>query len=83
MNIMFDPAQDILQVSFRVAPVHETSQISPGLILDYDEDGNVIGLEVRQASQRVEDPQSVTWSVGCVNLDKPPTSYRTKLKSDL
>ena len=35
----------------------------PGVILDYDKDGNIVGLEVLNASQRVENPRGVDYAV--------------------
>jgi uncharacterized protein YuzE len=51
--------------------VGETAQISPNLILDYDDDGLLVGLELREASQRVDSPLSVTFTVGDADLEKP------------
>lgn len=59
-------------MSFNQALVEETARIAPGLILDYDEDGNVIGLELRKASKKVDDPYMIAYAVGASNQDKPP-----------
>jgi uncharacterized protein YuzE len=72
MKVLYDPEKDILQISFQPASIEETAQLAPGLILDYDEDGNVIGLELRQASQKVDDPYAIAYSVGQYNSNKPP-----------
>ncbi len=74
MKVLYDPDKDILQISFNKAIIEETAQLAPGLILDYDEDGKVIGLELRKASNRLEDPQEITYVVGSANTDKPPLS---------
>ena len=50
MKVIYDPDQDILQIALVSAVIEETTQISPGLVLDYDEDGQVIGLEIRKVS---------------------------------
>lgn len=72
MQITYDPDRDILQIAFNNREVGETARISPNLILDYDDDGLIVGLEIRQASQRVESPLSVTYTIGPADLDKPP-----------
>ncbi len=72
MKVVYDPDKDILQVSFSAASIEETAQLAPGLILDYDEDGNVIGFELRQASKKVDKPREITYLVGEANLAKPP-----------
>ncbi|PZO23193.1 MAG: hypothetical protein DCF25_00775 [Leptolyngbya foveolarum] len=72
MKSIYDPDKDILHISLTKAVVEETTQIAPGLILDYDEDGKVIGLEIRKASQKVDDPYEMTHLVGKGNENKPP-----------
>ncbi|MFZ4641344.1 MAG: DUF2283 domain-containing protein [Nodosilinea sp.] len=72
MQITYDPDRDILQIALNSREVGETARISPNLILDYDDDGLIVGLEIRQASERVEIPLSITYTVGPANLDKPP-----------
>ena len=71
MKIVYDPDQDILQISFSQSLVEETTQIAPGLILDYDEDGQVVGLEVRKASKRTDSPQAIAYSIGPADASKP------------
>lgn len=72
MKIIYDPEKDILQISFNQVLVEETTQIAPGLILDYDEDGKVIGLELRKASKKVDNPYAITYAVCESNQEKPP-----------
>ncbi len=71
MRVIYDPDQDILQIALSEATVEETSQIAPGLVMDYDEDGHLIGLEIRKASTKVENPYSISYLVGRANMDKP------------
>ncbi len=60
MKIRYDGATDTLTVIFRDAPIAESDEDKPGIILDYDGDGNVVSIEVLDASKRVEEPRSVT-----------------------
>lgn len=71
MKVIYDPDKDILQITFVPTVVEETAQISPGLILDYDEDGQVIGLEIKRASIKTESPYAISFDVGQANLNKP------------
>lgn len=63
MKVTYDPVVDVLRILFRDAPVEESDDDKPGVILDYDKDGNIVGLEVLNASQRVENPRGVDYAV--------------------
>jgi uncharacterized protein YuzE len=59
MKISFDPETDTLRIIFRDVPMEESEERKPGVIIDYDRDGKIVGVEVLDASRRVEDPQSI------------------------
>ena len=63
MKVTYDPAVDILSVVFSGAPVAESDEDKPGVIIDYDADGNVVGMEILDASKRVEDPGRVDYAL--------------------
>ena len=63
MKITYDPDVDVLRIILNNQPIEESDEGQPGIILDYDKDGNVIGFEILDASQRVENPQSVEYSI--------------------
>jgi len=60
MKVKYEAKTDTLTVIFRKAPVAESDEDKPGVILDYDEAGNLVSIEVLDASIRVEEPRSVT-----------------------
>lgn len=60
MKVLYDQETDTLTVLFREVPVAESDEDKPGVILDYDGEGNLVSLEILDASRRVEEPQSVT-----------------------
>jgi uncharacterized protein YuzE len=49
-----------LTVVFRDVPVAESDEDKPGVILDCDATGNIVSIEVLDASRRVEEPRKVT-----------------------
>ncbi len=63
MKIDYDQASDILSMLFSSTPVEESDEVKPGVILDYDAAGNVVGIEILDASRRMEDPTAVQLSV--------------------
>ena len=60
MKVNYDARTDTLTVILRDAPVAESDEDKPGVILDYDDAGNLVSIEVLDASKRVEEPRSVT-----------------------
>jgi uncharacterized protein YuzE len=71
MKVIYDPDQDILQIVFVETTVEETTQIAPGMVLDYDKDDNFIGLELHKASTKIDTPYAISYSVGIANTNKP------------
>lgn len=63
MKATYDPEVDVLRILFRDAPIEESDEDKPGVILDYDKEGNVVGLEVLNASQRIENPRALDYAV--------------------
>ena len=63
MKVIYDSEVDVLRVLFRDTPIEESDEDKPGVILDYDKDGNLVGLEVLNASQRIENPRGVEYAV--------------------
>ncbi|MCX6913584.1 MAG: DUF2283 domain-containing protein [Verrucomicrobiota bacterium] len=63
MKVTCDPEVDVLRILFRDVPIEESDEDKPGVILDYDKDGNLVGMEVLNASQRVENPRGVDYAV--------------------
>jgi len=63
MKVTYDLEADVLRILLSSAPIEESDEGKPGVILDYDKDGNIVGLEVLDASKRVENPRSVEYAV--------------------
>ena len=59
MKVAYDPEVDVLRILFSSALIEESDEDKPGVILDYDKDGNVVGMEILDASTRVENPRAV------------------------
>ena len=63
MKGTYDSETDILSIVFSARAVAESDEEKPGVILDYDKSGNVVGLEILDASKRMENPRAVEYAV--------------------
>jgi uncharacterized protein YuzE len=63
MKVTYDAEVDILRILFSNTPIEESDEDKPGVILDYDKDGNIVGLEILDASTRMENPPAVEYAV--------------------
>ncbi|MFN3483914.1 MAG: DUF2283 domain-containing protein [Planctomycetota bacterium] len=62
MNAVYDQKTDTLTVILKEnVTVAESDEDKPGVILDYDEDGNLVSLEVLDASKRVTDARKIEY----------------------
>lgn len=63
MKVKYDQEVDVLTIEFSSVPVEESDEDKPGIILDYDKDGNIVGIEILNASKRMENPRSLEYAV--------------------
>lgn len=63
MKIIYNPEVDVLRILFQDRPISESAEDESGIIFDFDDQGNVVGLEVLDASRRIDDPQSVSYMI--------------------
>ena len=63
MKVRYDPEMDVPSIALSDAPVEESDEEKPGVILDYDIRGNVVGLEILDASKRMGNPLSVEYAI--------------------
>ena len=66
MKIVYDRETDTLTIIFTETPVAESDEDKPGVILDYDERGNLVSLEILDASRRVSAPSKIEYQVAPV-----------------
>jgi uncharacterized protein YuzE len=63
MKVTYDSEVDILRIVLNNTEIEESDEEKPGVILDYDKDGNIVGLEILDASKRVENPRSLEYAI--------------------
>ena len=64
MKVRYDRKSDTLSLVLRDnVTVVESDEDKPGVILDYDKDGNLVSLEILDASRRVTDARKVDFQL--------------------
>ena len=63
MRIIYEARTDTLTIMFRDVPVAESDEHKPGVILDYDAEGNLVGLEILDASRRASELRPIQFEM--------------------
>lgn len=63
MRITYHQDVDVLRIVLNDSDIEESDENKPGVIIDYDEQGNVVGMEVLDASKRIENPRAIEYAV--------------------
>ncbi|MEZ4728179.1 MAG: DUF2283 domain-containing protein [Caldilineaceae bacterium] len=63
MRVTFDAHTDTMTIILNENPVVESDEEKPGLIIDYDQDGNIVALEILDASTRVRQPRQMVYEL--------------------
>ena len=53
MRVRTDEAADALYIRLEDSAIVESEEVSPGVILDFDEGGQVVGIEILNVRQRL------------------------------
>jgi len=63
MKVTYDPEVDVIRILLSDARVAESDEGKPGVILDYDDTGSVVGIEILEASKRVDNPRALEYAI--------------------
>lgn len=69
MKLNYYPDTDSLYIDLSEQPSVESREISEGIVLDYDADGNLVGIDIDNASRKVD--------LKKLTLNKLPSIIRT------
>ena len=59
MKVKYDREVDILYIQLTDALINESDETRPGLVIDYDAQGTVVGFEIMNASKKMSQPATV------------------------
>ncbi len=54
MKINYYPDTDSLYIDLSSKPSVDSREVSDGIVLDYGEDGNLVGIDIDEASTKLE-----------------------------
>ena len=52
-TVSYDIEADAAYIRFSTGKVKESGEVSSGIVLDYDEDGHIVGMEVLDARRHL------------------------------
>ena len=53
MKMSYDSETDALYLRFSSAPIVESEEVRPGMVLDFDADGHIVAIELLDAKTQV------------------------------
>ena len=59
MKVRYDREVDILYIRLTDSSIEESDEDRPGMVIDYDAEGMIVGLEIMNASKRMVQPNLV------------------------
>ena len=65
MKLNYYPDTDSLYIDLSARPSAESREVSEGVVLDYDEDGNLAGIDIDDASKKLDLSEVVTSQIPC------------------
>ena len=63
MKVKYDKEVDSLYIKLSDAPIKESYENKPGVILDYAADGVIVGIEILNASIKMPQPNILEYEV--------------------
>ena len=59
MKVKYDREVDILYIRLNDSPIEESDEDRLGMVIDYDANGLIVGIEIMNASKRMTQPAMV------------------------
>lgn len=57
MKVIYDSATNVMRIVFREAMVNDYNEELPGIKVNYDLEDRMVALEIKNASEIVDDPR--------------------------
>ena len=63
MKIEYDPKADAMYIRLKSGAIAESDEIRPGLVIDFDADGKLLGIEMLDVSLQIDNPRELSLSL--------------------
>ncbi len=63
MKITYDQEVDVLRIILNEVDIEESDEDKPGVIIDYDDQGDIVGFEILDASKCIANPRTMEYAV--------------------
>ena len=63
MKVTYDPGADTVVISLRESAIETSDEVRPGVIADFDAAGDVVRLEILDASRVVQNPREMRFVI--------------------
>jgi YD repeat-containing protein len=60
VQVRFDQKTDVVYVNLTDRDIAETEEVADGVMVDYDAEGRIVGIEILDASRRTGDPAALS-----------------------
>ena len=70
MRMRVDQDADAIYINLTDRAIKDSAEVADGIVVDYDDAGRIVGIEILDASKRAGDPLALTR----FNLDLPKAS---------
>jgi uncharacterized protein YuzE len=59
MRVRVDHAADAVYLNLTDRPIKDSEEVADGIVVDYDNEGRIVGIEILDASKRTDDPAAL------------------------
>ena len=59
MRIEYDQQADLIYIRLKAGTIVESEEVRPGVVLDFDAEGKVLGIEMLDVSERTDNPREL------------------------
>lgn len=63
MRIEYDPKADAMYIRLAAGEVADSDEVREGVVLDYDANGKVLGIEMLDVSKRADNPREMAFEL--------------------